>query len=76
MMVMDRTNKQPENLKISESNQKDVFICLDKTDKIGLKAACELMVERGISQEIANKLFEIFNIQGSNKEILNHFKRI
>lgn len=63
-----------ENLKISESNQKDVFICLDKTDKIGLKAACELMVERGISKEIADKLFEVFNIQGSNKEVLNHLK--
>ena len=63
-----------ENLQISEENQKDVFICLDKTDKIGLKAACDLMIERGISKEIADKLFEIFNIQGSNKEVLNHLK--
>jgi len=61
-----------ENLKISEENQKDVFICLDKTDKIGLKAACELMIERGIPKNIADKLFEIFNIQGSNQEVLDH----
>lgn len=63
-----------ENLKISEENQKDVFICLDKTDKIGLKAACELMIERGISKEVSENLYEIFNIKGTNKEILEHLK--
>lgn len=64
-----------QSLNIPSENQKDIFICLDKTDKIGLKAACELMVERGISKEISDKLFEIFNIQGSNQEILEHLDK-
>lgn len=64
-----------DSLDISPENQKDVFICLDKTDKIGLEAACKLMVERGISEKIASKLYSIFNIQGSNKEILSHLKQ-
>ena len=63
-----------DSLKIPEEKQKDVFICLDKTDKIGLKAACELMIERGISKDVSMKLFEIFDVKGSNTEILENLK--
>ena len=63
-----------DKCEINDANKKDVFICLDKTDKIGLKAACELMVERGINKETADKLYSIFNIDGSNLEILEHLK--
>lgn len=59
---------------ITDENRKHIFICLDKTDKIGLKAACELMIERGIKKETADKLYSIFNIDGSNNEILEHLK--
>ncbi len=63
-----------EKLEVPADKQKDVFICLDKTDKIGLQAACQLMVERGLEQSTVDRLYQVLNIQGSNQDILKHLE--
>lgn len=49
----------------AEDKTSDLFVAIDKLDKIGLDKVCEELLERGLSQDSINTLKPLLSIEGS-----------
>ena len=54
----------------------DFTIALDKIDKIGVDGVVKEMIMKGISQRAIEKISPLFNLQGTNIQILNEIKKL
>ncbi len=57
-----------------KKNQNSVILTIDKLEKISEKGIKKELKEKGLKEEQIKKLFQILNIKGKNKEILENLK--
>ncbi|MFD1186448.1 histidine--tRNA ligase [Pontibacter rugosus] len=54
----------------------DICVAIDKLDKIGQEGVRKELLERGISEEAVTKLEPLYNLSGTNEQILDQLQTI
>ncbi|WP_394369452.1 histidine--tRNA ligase [Fulvivirga lutea] len=55
----------------AQGKESDLFVAIDKLDKIGLEKVCDELIDRGISQEAVEKLKPILKLSGNIQQVLD-----
>ena len=63
-----------ESLGIDKEKQVDVLVAVDKIKKIKKQDVVKEILDAGVTEETVEKLFEIFDISGSNSEKIEKLK--
>ncbi|MCB2376612.1 histidine--tRNA ligase [Hymenobacter sp. BT635] len=58
----------------SEARETDLFVAIDKLDKIGQDGVTKELLERGFSEQAAAQLFELLAVEGSFTEKLDKLR--
>ncbi|MEQ8925442.1 MAG: histidine--tRNA ligase [Fulvivirga sp.] len=56
----------------AQGKESDLFVAIDKLDKIGLDKVCDELIERGIPADAVEKLKPILTISGSVQVVINN----
>lgn len=54
----------------------DITVCIDKLDKIGFKAVCSELKERGLSEQDIKTIEPILNLEGSAQDKISNLKEV
>lgn len=60
----------------AEGKESDLFVAIDKLDKIGLDKVCDELTERGLSGDSIGKLKPILSIKGKSNEVITELSSI
>src|SRR3989344_8938221 len=59
-----------------EKSQIDAILSVDKLDKIGVEGVCKEMSDKGMGENLINKIIEVISFKGDNRKKLEYLKKI
>jgi histidyl-tRNA synthetase len=60
----------------AQGKESDLFVAIDKLDKIGLEKVCDELLERGLTKEAIEDLKPVLSLKGSFEDKLKALKKI
>ncbi len=59
-----------------EKSQIDAILSVDKLDKIGVEGVCKEMSDKGMGENLVNKIIEVISFKGDNRKKIEYLKKI